>query len=74
MRMFPILTGLLLLAPFAHAADEQDYKQEVKRLQERVDLLEAKWLFCSPRSPQRSPPPRHWFRMSRSSPSPNGAT
>jgi hypothetical protein len=43
MRFFPIVTGLFLLGlrpAFADAAS--DYKQEVKRLQERVDLLEAK--------------------------------
>ena len=43
MRVFPILTGLMLLGVTAAYGDEQaDYKQEVKRLQERVDLLEAK--------------------------------
>ncbi len=43
MRVFPILTGLMLLGVRAAYGDEQaDYKQEVKRLQERVDLLEAK--------------------------------
>ncbi len=55
MRMFPILTGLLLLAPFAHAADEPDYKQEVKRLQERVDLLEAKMAILLASQPASEP-------------------
>ena len=43
MRMFPILTGLILLGvSTAWADDLEDQKLEVKRLQERVELLEAK--------------------------------
>ncbi len=55
MRMFPILTGLLLLAPLAQAADQEDYKQEVKRLQERVDLLEAKMAILLASQPSAAP-------------------
>ncbi len=43
MRITPILTGLLLLGISQAQADEHDEcKQEIKRLQERLDLLEAK--------------------------------
>ncbi|MDQ6676362.1 MAG: hypothetical protein M3Z09_03600 [Acidobacteriota bacterium] len=43
MRITPILAGLLLLGLSQAQADEHDEcKQEIKRLQERLDLLEAK--------------------------------
>jgi len=54
MRAFPILAGLFLFGVSPSWADEQeDYKQEVKRLQERVELLEAKMalLLATPTPP-----------------------
>ena len=41
MRVFPLLAGLILLGISPAFGDDQD-KQEIKRLQERLDLLEAK--------------------------------
>lgn len=60
MRVFPFVTGLFLLGlPPAWADDSVDYKQEVKRLQERVDLLEAKMavLLAAPLPATNATPP-----------------